>query len=756
MAKIKLHNPELAKNSKFSNLVLESLTSDPTLNGVESVGRLWFNNTDKTFKGGFLDADGTNVEIKPIGIDNSADVEANTEAIEQEIVDRTSADTTLQTNIDSEISRATATEGDISALTTDDTTNLVTAINEVDANTDINTASINTEISRAISVEGDLATLTTTDKTNLVTAINEVDANTDINTASINTEMSRATSVEGDISALTTDDTTNLVAAINEVDANTDINTTAISNIVDDLSTNYLNKTSSDSQVVTAETTFSNNLIIQGDLTVSGTTTTIETETLKVADNIITLNDGIGDVDPTENAGIEVDRGNEGLTTILQWNETLDQVEIQSDGSLKKVATEDYVDTADNILRADIDTISSDLSTEITNRTNADDNLQSNIDTEATTRSDADASLDSRITDLETQIDSKIGDLSDLTTDAQDTLVNAINEVDSNIDGEVSNRINADSAIQSEIDRVETGAGLNDDGTYVVEALTNYISSATSVHNATVLLDTSIKTNEDSISSIDIRVTNIESQVDGKIGDLSDLTTDAQDTLVNAINEVDANLNSEVTRATTAETNLQTAIDDESTTRFNNDDALSTRIDNINIAAGISDDTYTSNSNATYITSATSLYDSDNILDSAIKTNYDNLIATTSGNGTNYVGYDGYTESDTNIVNPTIELNADTLKNTLDNIASLVNTKINDIENRYVKGEVAEEDAADTYTVAHNLNTEFVDVSVQVYDASESVWRFDLVVTEVIDVNTVKISLASGDAEQIRYVIQGY
>ena len=82
--------------------------------------------------------------------------------------------------------------------------------------------------------------------------------------------------------------------------------------------------------------------------------------------------------------------------------------------------------------------------------------------------------------------------------------------------------------------------------------------------------------------------------------------------------------------------------------------------------------------------------------------------------------------------------------------------RIHEIDSRYVKGEVAAQDASDTYTIAHNLDTNFVDVSVQVYDTDLLVWRFDLVVVEVIDVNTVKISLASGVSSQIRYVIHGY
>jgi len=49
---------------------------------------------------------------------------------------------------------------------------------------------------------------------------------------------------------------------------------------------------------------------IEGDLYIAGTTTTINTQTLNIADNIITLNSDFtsGDM-PTENAGIEVLRG---------------------------------------------------------------------------------------------------------------------------------------------------------------------------------------------------------------------------------------------------------------------------------------------------------------------------------------------------------------------------------------------------------------------------------------------------------------
>ena len=87
------------------------------------------------------------------------------------------------------------------------------------------------------------------------------------------------------------------------------------------------NATFSNTLAVTGNATFSNNVIISGNLTVSGTTTYVNTATLNIADNIITLNSDLGAVAPTENAGIEVNRGS-GANASLFWNETNDQWEL--------------------------------------------------------------------------------------------------------------------------------------------------------------------------------------------------------------------------------------------------------------------------------------------------------------------------------------------------------------------------------------------------------------------------------------------
>ena len=84
-----------------------------------------------------------------------------------------------------------------------------------------------------------------------------------------------------------------------------------------------------------------NNLTVAGDLTVSGSTTSINTEILTVNDNVVVLNNNVTSA-PTENAGIEVERGS-STNVVLRWNETSDKWELTNDGSTyADIATETY------------------------------------------------------------------------------------------------------------------------------------------------------------------------------------------------------------------------------------------------------------------------------------------------------------------------------------------------------------------------------------------------------------------------------
>lgn len=73
-------------------------------------------------------------------------------------------------------------------------------------------------------------------------------------------------------------------------------------------------------------------IIINANFVVNGTTTTVNTETVLIADNIITLNSNYTGSNPTENGGIEVERGTLPNVSI-RWNESTDKWELTSDGS---------------------------------------------------------------------------------------------------------------------------------------------------------------------------------------------------------------------------------------------------------------------------------------------------------------------------------------------------------------------------------------------------------------------------------------
>ena len=76
-----------------------------------------------------------------------------------------------------------------------------------------------------------------------------------------------------------------------------------------------------------------NNMTVSGNLTVSGTTTSINTEELNLADNTILLNSNFTGAEPTENAGIEVERGSTESNVALIWNESNSRWSFTNDGS---------------------------------------------------------------------------------------------------------------------------------------------------------------------------------------------------------------------------------------------------------------------------------------------------------------------------------------------------------------------------------------------------------------------------------------
>lgn len=92
------------------------------------------------------------------------------------------------------------------------------------------------------------------------------------------------------------------------------------------------------SNIVIGQSNDVHNLIISGNLTVEGTTTTIDSNTVNIGDNILVLNaDETGT--PSQDAGIEVERGT-ATNKKFYWDETLDAW--RADSKLIIDGTEDY------------------------------------------------------------------------------------------------------------------------------------------------------------------------------------------------------------------------------------------------------------------------------------------------------------------------------------------------------------------------------------------------------------------------------
>ena len=89
--------------------------------------------------------------------------------------------------------------------------------------------------------------------------------------------------------------------------------------------------------VTAATMTASGNVVVQGNLTVNGTTTTVNSNTVAIGDSIMVLNnDETGT--PSENGGFEIERGTATNVSLL-WNEGTDYWQINDGSTTSKILT---------------------------------------------------------------------------------------------------------------------------------------------------------------------------------------------------------------------------------------------------------------------------------------------------------------------------------------------------------------------------------------------------------------------------------
>lgn len=236
---------------------------------------------------------------------------------------------------------------------------------------------------------------------------------------------------------------------------------------------------------------------------------------------------------------------------------------------------------ADSSLLGTINANTTAINNEVTRATGAEAILQTNIDNEATARQNADTTLQNNI------------DTEATTRQNADTLATGDRAL---IRQEFAS---ADADLQAELDATQLGAGLAADGGYAADATTTYLTAATDLKDADKKLDAAIKANADAlaaeIATTDGEVTALQGRMDAEEAATAAALLDLQ-AVRNEFAAADALLS-------TGNSTVQAELDATQT------------------GAGLdADGGYTANASSNYITTATSLKDADNKLDTKLRT----------------------------------------------------------------------------------------------------------------------------------------
>jgi hypothetical protein len=117
------------------------------------------------------------------------------------------------------------------------------------------------------------------------------------------------------------------------------------------------------------------------------------------------------------------------------------------------------------------------------------------------------------------------------------------------------------SALQSEVDATQTGAGLGTDGSYTANGSTNYLGSVASLKAADEALDTQLKTVADAVASNDSDISTLQSNVSSNDSDIA--------TLQSNVSSNDSDISSLQSDVSTLQSNVSSNDSDISTLQSN-------------------------------------------------------------------------------------------------------------------------------------------------------------------------------------------
>ncbi len=323
-------------------------------------------------------------------------------ALSSEISYRISGDTSLSTALASEITNRINGDNSLSTVISS------VAAARLSGDTSLSTViaavstSLTSEASTRLSADTSLSTALASEITNRINGDNSL--STVISSVAA-ARLSGDTSLSTVIAAVSTSLTSETSSRVSgDASLSTSISTLTSRTITINGTANEVEVTGA-AQNLGGNITFTvglpDNVVITGDLTVNGTTTTLNTTELKIEDNIITLNSNFtGNPNTTPiDCGIEVKRGT-GPNFSLFLDESADRWAVNVGGSDENLAYVSEITTNSNSL-------STALASEITNRINGDNSLSTVISSVAAARLSGDTSLSTVIAAVSTSLTSE-------------------------------------------------------------------------------------------------------------------------------------------------------------------------------------------------------------------------------------------------------------------------------------------------------------------------------------------------------------
>ena len=507
----KFHGIQLALNSEFNNLVIESLASDPLATDTVPLvaGRIWFNTTSNLFK--YCDIDGGALRIQSF-----TSAEALAYAVTTINANVTALSNSSSTAISTETSRAQAAEGVL-------TSNLA---QEVADRTNAVSAEAAARISGDATVAANAAAAEATNAANSATALAA--------------EASTRLSADNALTARDDDIQTEVDLIETSLGLNADGSYTAPAN------TTYLGAVTTQkaadvaldlaistevARASAAESALSTSLTAEA-ATRAAADTNLQTQLTAYINGQVTA---VTNLEASETA--RAIAAEAAISTILSANNVSSG--LNADGTLPAITGTNYINAASTVIGAEklldaaIKTNADAIAAETTARTNADTTQMSALSTEIADRTAA-------VTDLQTQITS-----------------------------------------------VETGAGLNGDGTYKVPTGTNYIGSTTTLAGADKAIDVALKSVADRTSAIETTaIPNLQSQITAEVTRATAAEADLSNTLTSDVTTINASITSEATARAAADTTLTSNLSAEVSRATTAEGGLQTQINAVVAAAG--------------------------------------------------------------------------------------------------------------------------------------------------------------------------